>query len=237
MVRLTRSDGRPPAAPSAVSRLVRARSNWGTTPPSATFPSRSTPVWPARNTIRPVAATACEKPEGRASSAGLMRSVVIGSQGRGARRPVSPSPFQFRTCGFPAYGLPMIFLTWLRCPRIADGAAKPVQAVPVEPVFCPGVDLPGVQVPAPFLDHEATEPVHDVVIGLPELDGSVPGAEVVPPAAQDRVEVRDHLADVLPRAVSAGAVPDLLPEPLHGPLGRPPVQVVAPDAPLLPDPP
>src|SRR5690348_10184349 len=82
MVRLTRSDGRPPATPSAVSRLVMARSNCGTTPPSATLPSRSTPVWPARNTIRPAAApppteTACEKPEGRASSAGLMRSEVM----------------------------------------------------------------------------------------------------------------------------------------------------------------
>src|SRR5690348_3944775 len=82
MVRLTRSDGRPPAVPSAVSRLVMARSNWGTTPPPATCPSRSTPVWTARNTIRPAAApppteTACEKPEGRASSAGLMRSVVM----------------------------------------------------------------------------------------------------------------------------------------------------------------
>src|SRR5690349_14357063 len=82
MVRLTRSDGRPPAAPSAVSRLVMARSNCGTTPPSATLPSRSTPVWPARNTIRPAPGpppteTACEKPEGRASSAGLMRSEVM----------------------------------------------------------------------------------------------------------------------------------------------------------------
>src|SRR6266576_3677146 len=87
MVRLTRSDARPPAAPSAVSRLLMARSNCGTTPPSATFPSRSTPVWPARNTVRPAAAppaaappvteTACEKPEGRASSAGLMRSEVM----------------------------------------------------------------------------------------------------------------------------------------------------------------
>src|SRR4249920_166908 len=87
MVRLTRSDGSPPAVPSAVSRLVRARSNCGTTPPSATLPSRSTPVWPARNTIRPAAAppavappateTACEKPEGRASSGGLMRSEVM----------------------------------------------------------------------------------------------------------------------------------------------------------------
>src|SRR5262249_24910061 len=61
-----------------------ARSNCGTIPPSATFPSRSTPVWPARNTIRPAAAPpaavppvtemACEKPEGRASSAGVVRA-------------------------------------------------------------------------------------------------------------------------------------------------------------------
>src|SRR5208282_1007539 len=72
MVRLTRSSGWPPAAASAVSRLPSACSNWPTTPPSTTFPFRSMPIWPARNTIRPVAATACEKPEGRASSSGLM---------------------------------------------------------------------------------------------------------------------------------------------------------------------
>src|SRR6266567_2109668 len=78
MVRLTRSSGRPPAAASAVSRLPRACSNCGTTPPAATFPSRSMPIWPARNTIRPAGAeTACEKPEGRASSSGLIRSRVI----------------------------------------------------------------------------------------------------------------------------------------------------------------
>src|SRR6266700_1275671 len=78
MVRLTRSSGCPPAAASAVSRLPRACSNCGTTPPAATFPSRSMPIWPARNTIRPAGAeTACEKPEGRASSSGLIRSRVI----------------------------------------------------------------------------------------------------------------------------------------------------------------
>src|SRR5215469_5728937 len=40
------------------------------------------PIWPARNTIRPAASppateTAWEKPEGRASPAGLMRSAVM----------------------------------------------------------------------------------------------------------------------------------------------------------------
>src|ERR1700734_283391 len=107
----------------------------------------------------------------------------------------------------------MIFFTLFRCLRIADRAAEPVEPVPVEPVLCPRVSLPGVQVPAPLLDHEASEPLPDVVVGLAELRGGVPGAEVVPPAAQQRVQVRDHHADVVPCAVAAGAGADLVPEP------------------------
>src|SRR5258708_7640487 len=151
--------------------------------------------------------------------------------------PGFPIPLSIRTCGFPAYGLPMIFLTWLRCPRIADGAPEPVQAVPVEPVFRPRLGLTGPQVPAPLLDHQGAEPPHDVVVGLAELIGGVPGAEVVTPAAQDRIEVRDHVADVGPGAVPAGPVPDFRPEPLHRPLRGPAVQVVADDPLLLPQPP
>ena len=41
-----------------------------------------------------------------------------------------PIPLSIRACGFPAHGLPMIFCAWLRSLRVADGAAKPVQAVP-----------------------------------------------------------------------------------------------------------
>jgi hypothetical protein len=37
-----------------------------------------------------------------------------------------PIPLSIRACGFPAHGLPMIFLTWLRSFRVADGAAKSV---------------------------------------------------------------------------------------------------------------
>ena len=51
----------------------------------------------------------------------------------------------------------MIFLAWLRCLRIADGAAQAVQAMPVEPLFCPLPGLPGPQVAAPLLDHQAAE--------------------------------------------------------------------------------
>src|SRR5260370_7498501 len=98
-----------------------------------------------------------------------------------AQRSGFPIPLSIRTCGFPAYGLPMIFLAWLRCPRIADGTAEPVQAVPVEPVLRPRPGLPGPQVPAPLLDHQPAQPFHDVVVGLPELAGGVPGPELVSP--------------------------------------------------------
>src|SRR6202034_2862168 len=101
----------------------------------------------------------------------------IGSQGRGACD--GPFPHPPFNCGFPAYGLPMIFLTWLRCLRIADGAAEPVQAVPVEPLLCPRLGLTRVQVPTPLPDHQAAEPEHHVVVGLAEFGGGVPGAEVV----------------------------------------------------------
>src|SRR6516165_6407413 len=131
----------------------------------------------------------------------------------------------------------MISLAWLRCLRIADGAAEPVQAVPVEPLFCPRLGLARVQVPAPLLDHQGAQPPHHVVVGLAELVSGVPGAEVVAPAAQDGVEVRDHLADVPSGAVAAGAVPDLAPEPFHRPLRGPAVQVVADDPLLVPQPP
>src|SRR6266702_7346845 len=143
-------------------------------------------------------------------------SAFIGSQGRGAHVARFPIPLSIRTCGFPAYGLPMIFLTWLRCLRIADGTAEPVQALSLEPLACPPVSLPGAQVPAPLLHHQALEPPRHMPVDLNELVSGVPGAEVVAPAAQQRVQVRDHLADILrPCAVAPGTGTDLLPEPFH----------------------
>src|SRR5207253_1546642 len=60
------------------------------------------------------------------------------------------------------------------------------------------------------------------------------GHAVATPAAQQRVEVRDHVADIPPCAVAAGLGMNLLPEPLHGLLRGPAVQVVADDPLLLP---
>jgi hypothetical protein len=54
-----------------------------------------------------------------------------------------PIPLSIRACGFPAHGLPMIFLTWLRSLRVADDAAESVQAVPAEPFFRPRRGLTG----------------------------------------------------------------------------------------------
>src|SRR5258708_8545839 len=147
--------------------------------------------------------------------------------------PGFPIPLSIRTCGFPAYGLPMIFLTWLRCLRIADRARELVQAQPVQPLLRPLLSLSRAQVPAAFLDQKTLQPPRDVPVGLTELDGSVPGAEVVAPAAQHRVQLPDHTPDISHScAVAAGAGADLLPEPLHRPGRGPAVQVVA-DNPLL----
>src|SRR5260221_6623502 len=129
----------------------------------------------------------------------------------------------------------MIFLTWLRCLRIADRARELVQAQPVQPLLRPLVSLPGAQVPAAFLDQKTPQRPRDVPVGLTELDGSVAGAEVVSPAAQQRVQVREHVTDIPHSgAVAASAGTDLLPEPLHRPGRGPAVQVIADDPLLLP---
>src|SRR3984957_6450218 len=69
--------GRPPAAASAVSRLPSATSNWPTTPSPVTCPSASSAVCPASAITVPRPTTACENPDGRASSGGLIRSMLI----------------------------------------------------------------------------------------------------------------------------------------------------------------
>src|SRR4051812_5525192 len=166
-------------------------------------------------------------------SSALMSLVV---RGAGTRRPCFPIPLSIRACGFPAHGLPMVFLTWLRGPWIADGASEPVQAPLVEPALSPLVGLSGMQVAAPLLHKQAPQPAHHIAVDLTELRGGVPGAEVVSPTAQDRVQVLDQPFDWNACTVATGAVPDFPTKPLHRPLRGPPVQVVAHDAFLFPQP-
>ncbi|HEX3589166.1 MAG TPA: hypothetical protein VHV74_06000, partial [Pseudonocardiaceae bacterium] len=72
----------------------------------------------------------------------------------------------------------MIFLTWLRRPRVADSATKPIQTVPVKPRLSPLPDLPGPQVTTTLLDHQTAKPPDHVVINLTELVSGVPGPKV-----------------------------------------------------------
>src|SRR5215203_5560766 len=131
----------------------------------------------------------------------------------------------------------MIFVTWLRSPWVADGAAQAVQAVPVEPLFGPLIGLSGTQVAAPLRDHQAEQPPRDVAVDLDELVGGVAGTKVVAPATYDRIEIRDHITDIGSSPIAAGAVTGLVAQPCQCRLAGPPVQVVAHDPLLLPQPP
>src|SRR4029077_19990707 len=148
-----------------------------------------------------------------------------------------PIPLSIRACGFPAHGLSMIFCAWLRCLRVADGAAKSVQAVPVEPLLGPLIGVPATEVAAPLLNHQAEQPPRDVFVDLSELVSGVAGAKVVAPAAQDRIQYRDQIADVSSDPVAPGEVADLDPYPGHSRLAGPAVQVITHDAALFPQPP
>ena len=105
-----------------------------------------------------------------------------------------------------------------------------VQAVRLEPRFGPLISLPGTQITAPLLDQKPFEPPRDVPVDLSELVGGVAGAKVVAPPAQDRVEHRDHIADVDADPVAPGAFTDPDPYPGHGRLAGPAVQVITHDA-------
>src|SRR5262245_33372078 len=76
-------------------------------------------------------------------------------------------------------------------------------------------------------DQQAAEAANYVVVDLDELGGGVAGTEVVAPATQDRVDIRDHITDIVTRPAASRLGPDLRPEALHRPLGRPALKVVA----------
>src|SRR5204862_6503320 len=75
-----------------------------------------------------------------------------------------PVPLSIRACGFPAHGLQLVCLTWLRRLRVADGAHELIQAMVVEPGARPEVRLAGTQVTAALLDQQAFEPPCDVPV-------------------------------------------------------------------------
>src|SRR5215475_808011 len=141
-----------------------------------------------------------------------------------------PIPLSIRACGFPAHGLPMIFLTWLRSLRIADGATKTVQALPSKPLLCPLIELSSTQVATPLLDQKPFEPPHHIPVDLVKLGGGVASTKGIAPTAQERIQVRDQITDIESDPTAAGAVANLGPQSGHGRLAGPAEQVVAHNA-------
>src|SRR6516164_936207 len=119
-------------------------------------------------------------------------SLVVRGAGA-AMRPGFPVPLSIRTCGFPAYGLPTVFWTWLRCLWVSDGAHELVQALVVEPGGGPAICLAGMQVAATLFDQQTLQPPRHVPVHLNELVRGVAGAEVIPPSPQEQVQAPDGL--------------------------------------------
>src|SRR5437667_5578791 len=100
----------------------------------------------------------------------------------------------------------------------------------------PAFDLTRSQIPSLAAQHEAVEPIYDVAVEPIELARRIPGAEVVSPAAQDRVEIADqdpHILHSVP--VASGSLLHALLHTLHAALRRPALEEVHASVFLLPD--
>ena len=91
-----------------------------------------------------------------------------------------------------------------------------VQALVVEPGRRPPICLTGTQVPTPLLDEQAEQSPPDVLVDLAELDGRIPGAEVVAPAPQELVQPSDDDRQLHSDLASIGDRLDLRPGTFHG---------------------
>src|SRR3990172_12816376 len=115
--------------------------------------------------------------------------------------------------------------------RVAYHPTQPQQALTPEPFSRPLLRLTGTEPLPPLLHHETAQPVGEVTVELVELPGRIPGAEVVGPSLQHRVQVADdhpHILHPMPSPVRQLSNPR--PHPLHAPHRRPPLEVVAANA-------
>src|SRR5665213_3062737 len=109
-----------------------------------------------------------------------------------------------------------------------------MQALVVKPGAGPSRRLPGTKVATPLLHQQAEQsPIH-VVVQLTELDGRVPGAEVVAPAPKEPVEAADDHLQLLSDLASRREDLDPRTGTLHRPRRRPAVEVITDFAVLLP---
>jgi hypothetical protein len=119
--------------------------------------------------------------------------------------------------------------------RVSNRPAQAMETEGVEEVTGPVGRLTGTKLTAVALhEHALQTPVH-VVIDLPKLDGGVASAKVRAPSAEHRIEMRNGVAHI---PVTRGARRERLHPlayPTHRALSRPPLQVVHPAVPLLPE--
>src|SRR2546427_1363814 len=111
-----------------------------------------------------------------------------------------------------------------------------MQSVLPEEVTCPSDRFTRTKVAPLAFYHEAKEASPHVLVHPVELLCGIPGAEVVAPPAQDRVQVADqhpHILHSVP--VSSGELLHALPSPLHASRRGPPLEEVDAMALLLPD--
>src|ERR1700728_3868364 len=105
----------------------------------------------------------------------------------------------------------------------------------LKPVPLPLLRLSGLEVAPVSANHEALQPVLDVLVELVEFPGRVSGTKVVAPSSEHRVQGVHKHPDVL-RAVLpwVGQFVHPCPHPFHAALRGPSLKVVAAFPPLLP---
>src|SRR5206468_10950027 len=144
-------------------------------------------------------------------------------------------PLSNRTCGFPAYGLPMVFTFSMHASRIPYGAQQLMQAMLVHETTVrplPSVKRASAGFPAPLsaaLLQQPHQPLSHVAIHRVELARRIARFEVVAPATQNRVEFSDHFSDIphSRAATTASQVVNPAADRLHRPWAGPAEQIVA----------
>src|SRR3970282_70999 len=81
--------------------------------------------------------------------------------------------------------------------RVAYHPTQPQQALTPDPRSAPLLRLTTAEPLPPLLHHETAQPVAKVAVELVELPGRIPGAEVVGPSLQHRVQVADDHPHIL----------------------------------------
>src|SRR4029077_11257406 len=105
----------------------------------------------------------------------------------------------------------------------------------MEVVARPSFDLAGPQVSTFAFNTQGSKTLPDVAVDVEELVRRIARAEVVPPSAQHRIDMGDHLANVIMTPCSWSQLLHALPDSLHAALRWPSLEEVHAPALLLPD--